>query len=159
MHTFATHSQLDVMELKFRCDCPITSAIDILGDKWMLVIIKQMLVQGKETFKDFMECDEGIATNILTAKLKQLEAAGLVVKSKLPTNKKSVYYHLTDKGLSLAPVIVELALWSDSQVRPYHPMMQNIEALEMMRSDKEAFIKGMIERYQEKMGTTEISDR
>jgi DNA-binding HxlR family transcriptional regulator len=138
------------MEFKFRCDCPITSAIDILGDKWMLVIIKQMLVQGKETFKDFMACDEGIATNILTAKLKQLEAAGLVVKSKLPTNKKSVYYHLTDKGLSLAPVIVELALWSDSQVRPYHPMMQNIEALEMMISDKEAFIKGMIERYQKK---------
>lgn len=150
MHTFATHSQLAAMEFKFRCDCPITSAIDILGDKWMLVIIKQMLVQGKETFKDFMACDEGIATNILTAKLKQLEAAGLVVKSKLPTNKKSVYYHLTDKGLSLAPVIVELALWSDSQVRPYHPMMQNIEALEMMISDKEAFIKGMIERYQKK---------
>ncbi|MDP4820567.1 MAG: helix-turn-helix transcriptional regulator [Saprospiraceae bacterium] len=146
------------MELKFRCDCPITSAIDILGDKWMLVIIKQMLVQGKETFKDFMACDEGIATNILTAKLKQLEAAGLVVKSKLPTNKKSVYYHLTDKGLSLAPVIVELVLWSDSQVRPYHPMMQNIEALEMMRSDKEAFIKGMIERYQKKIAATKISD-
>ena len=77
MHTFATHSQLAAMELKFRCDCPITSAIDILGDKWMLVIIKQMLVQGKKTFKDFMECDEGIATNILTVKLKQLEAAGL----------------------------------------------------------------------------------
>lgn len=146
------------MEFKFRCDCPITSAIDILGDKWMLVIIKQMLVQGKETFKDFMACDEGIATNILTAKLKQLEAAGLVVKSKLPTNKKSVYYHLTDKGLSLAPVIVELALWSDSQVRPYHPMMQNIEALEMMISDKEAFIKGMIERYQKKIAATKISD-
>lgn len=156
MHTFATHSQLAAMEFKFRCDCPITSAIDILGDKWMLVIIKQMLVQGKETFKDFMACDEGIATNILTAKLKQLEAAGLVVKSKLPTNKKSVYYHLTDKGLSLAPVIVELALWSDSQVRPYHPMMQNIEALEMMISDKEAFIKGMIERYQKKIAATKI---
>ena len=60
------------MEAKFRCVCPITSAIDILGDKWMLVIVKQMLTEDKKTFKDFTESDEAIATNILTSKLKCL---------------------------------------------------------------------------------------
>ena len=61
------------MEYKFRCDCPFTSPIDILGDKWILVIVKQMLLEGKETFKDFTESDEAIATNILSTKLKLLE--------------------------------------------------------------------------------------
>ena len=58
------------MDNKFRCNCPFTSALDILGDKWMLVIVKQMLIEGKETFKDFTESEEAIATNILSTKLK-----------------------------------------------------------------------------------------
>jgi DNA-binding HxlR family transcriptional regulator len=60
------------MPKDFRCNCPFTSALDVLGDKWMLVIVKQMLIEGKETFKDFTESDEAIATNILSAKLKLL---------------------------------------------------------------------------------------
>jgi DNA-binding HxlR family transcriptional regulator len=54
------------MDKDFRCNCPFTSALDVLGDKWMLVIVKQMLIEGKETFKDFTESDEAIATNILS---------------------------------------------------------------------------------------------
>jgi len=61
------------MDYKFRCKCPITSAIDILGDKWILVIIKQMLIEDSMTFKDFIESDEAIAKNILSSKLKCLE--------------------------------------------------------------------------------------
>ena len=71
----------------FRCACPITSALDLLGDKWMLVLIKQMLFEDKETFKDFMESPESIATNILSSKLKQLESVGIVTKTKRPNNK------------------------------------------------------------------------
>jgi DNA-binding HxlR family transcriptional regulator len=95
------------METKYRCNCPFTSALDVLGDKWMLVIIKQMLIENKETFKDFTESDEAIATNILSSKLKQLEEFGLITKSNLPNNKKSVYYHLTAKALDLTPIILE----------------------------------------------------
>ncbi|MEM9023665.1 MAG: winged helix-turn-helix transcriptional regulator, partial [Bacteroidota bacterium] len=69
------------MSLKFRCDCPFTSALDVLGDKWMLVIVKQMLVDNKETFKEFTESAEAVATNILAAKLKLLEDLGLVLKT------------------------------------------------------------------------------
>ena len=141
------------MDIKYRTDCPITSALDLLGDKWMLVIVKQMLFEGKQTFKDFTESDEAIATNILTTKLKQLGALGLITKSQLPTNRKSVYYHLTEKGLTLIPIIVELALWSDTFIRPDHKNMQSGEGLKMMKANKDAFITYLKESYKGKVAT------
>ena len=113
------------MNFEFRCDCPITSALDILGDKWNLVIIKQMLLEGKETFKDFTESDEAIATNILSSRLKLLEELHMISKERLPHNKKTNIYRLTDKALGLVPLLVELSLWSDQEVRPLNPDMQD----------------------------------
>lgn len=147
------------MDYKFRCDCPFTSAIDILGDKWMLVIVKQMLVEGKETFKDFIESEEAIATNILTIKLKLLEELGLVSKSKLPHNKKTNLYHLTPKGLGLTPILVELALWSDSNLREVHPTLQKGQGIDLLRQDKEAFTKTLINSYQQKLDTTNAPNK
>lgn len=138
------------MKGNFRCTCPITSALDILGDKWTLVIIKQMLIEDMETFKDFAESEEAIATNILSARLKMLEEYGLITKGKLPNNKKTNIYRLTEKGLSLAPIIVELALWSDEYVRPHHPEMRKESALELMKTDKEGAIKYIHEAYSTK---------
>ena len=97
----------------FRCNCPVTSALDLLGDKWSLVIIKQMLLQECRTFKDFSESTEAIAPNILSARLKKLEKFKFIEKRKIPQNKKINIYLLMQKGLSLTPIIVELALWSD----------------------------------------------
>ena len=144
------------MKPKFRCDCPITSALDILGDKWILVIVKQMLLEGKQTFKEFTESNEAIASNILSTKLKLMEEVHLISKSKLPNNKKTNLYHLTDKGLSLAPVIVELALWSDENLRALNPSMQKGEELELMRSNREAFIKTLKQNYKEKFTNADI---
>lgn len=138
---------------EFRCDCPITSALDILGDKWMLVIVKQMLMEGKEIFKDFIESDESIATNILSVKLKLLEEAGIITKNKLPNNKKTNLYLLTEKGLALTPIIVELANWSDNHLRDVHPTIENGEAMELLRSDKRAFAKALEENYRGKLTT------
>jgi len=138
------------MDYKFRCDCPFTSAIDILGDKWMLVIVKQMLVEGKETFKDFVESEEAIATNILTIKLKLLEELGLISKSKLPNNKKTNLYRLTSKGLELTPILVELAKWSDNNLREVHPTLQAGPGLDLLRRDKDAFTNSLIDGYQQK---------
>lgn len=132
------------MDTKFRCDCPITSALDIVGDKWILVIIKQMLIQGKQTFKDFTESDEAIATNILATKLKSLEQFGLIVRKDHPTNKKTKLYHLTEKGAALAPVIVELALWSDKYVREMNPEMAQNDLLVAMKKDKMAVVEGLM---------------
>jgi DNA-binding HxlR family transcriptional regulator len=142
------------MAKHFRCNCPVTSALDILGDRWILVIVKQMLIEHLETFKDFTASDEAITSNILTNKLKLLQEYNLVEKTQLPTNKKSVYYHLTNKGLALAPIIVELSLWSDSYMRKHNPHMQNPKALKLMKADKEEFAKTLINNYKEKRAAT-----
>ena len=105
------------MNNNFRCNCPITSALDIVGDKWTLVIIKQMLLEGKKTFKDFSESDEAIASNILSSRLKMLEEFKIITREKLPHNKKTNIYVLTEKGLGLTPTIIELTLWSDLNIR------------------------------------------
>jgi len=106
-----------------------------------------MLLQDKKTFKDFIESDEAIATNILSIKLKQLEEFGFIKKSQLPTNKKSIWYHLTEKGLSLTPLIVELALWSDLHLRDLHANMAQSEELHYMREEKQQCIQKIQDRY------------
>lgn len=142
------------MKHKFRCDCPFTSALDILGDKWILVIIKQMLIEGKETFKDFTESEEAIATNILATRLKILEELGIIIKTKRPDNQKTNLYLLTDKGLALTPILVELAIWSDNYLRDIHPTIANGEAMEVLRNDKAAFARALEEKYRKKLATT-----
>lgn len=142
------------METKFRCTCPISSALDVLGDKWMLVIAKQMLIEKKQTFKEFTESDEGIASNILTIKLKQLEEFGIIIKTKLPNNKKSNVYLLTEKGLALTPLIVELAVWGDSHLRDLNPTIVNNDDIKLLRTDKAEFIRIIEQQYREKLAAT-----
>ena len=142
------------MKHKFRCDCPFTSALDILGDKWMLVIVKQMLVDDKETFKDFIESDEAIATNILSTKLKLLEELGIIIKTKRPNNKKTNLYLLTDMGLALTPILVELASWSDGYLRDIHPTIVDGDEMELLRHDKAAFARVLEQKYRDKLATT-----
>lgn len=142
------------MKYEFRCNCPFTSALDVIGDKWMLVIVKQMLIEGKETFKDFTESEEAIATNILSAKLKLLEEVGIIIKTKRPDNKKTNLYLLTDMGLALTPILVELATWSDGHLRDIHPTIVNGEAMEFLRNDKAAFARVFVEKYREKLAAT-----
>ena len=138
------------MDYKFRSECPITSALDILGDKWILVLIKLMLIQDKKTFKDFTESDEAIATNILSSKLKYMEELGIITKTQIPDNKKTNLYLLTEKGLALTPIIVELSIWSDENLREHNKIMKESPEIEIMKSDKAAFIKRKQENYRAK---------
>jgi len=135
------------MKNTFRCNCPITSALDIVGDKWTLVIIKQMLFEGKKTFKDFSESDEAIASNILSSRLKMLEEYKIITKEKLPHNKKTNIYILTQKGLDLAPTIVELTLWSEGNIREFHPNLYSDDRIEMVTNSKDGFINLLLENY------------
>jgi len=139
------------MRQDFRCDCPFTSALDVLGDKWILVIVKQMLIEGNETFKDFTESDEAIATNILSDRLKLLEELGIIIKTKRPENKKSNLYLLTEKGLALTPILTELATWSDSYLRDIHPAIADGEKMEFLRNDKAAFARALVKNYRKKL--------
>ena len=131
----------------FRCECPITSALDVLGDKWTLVIIKLMLLEQKKTFKEFSESVESIAPSILSSRLKTLEKNGFTLKVNLPNNKKTNYYILTEKGLSLAPVLIELALWSHHNIRA-----SDYQELINMK-DKDKLQRSIVRKYKSKTVT------
>lgn len=137
------------MKNDFRCKCPITSALDIIGDKWSLVVIKQMLFESKSTFKDFVDSTESIATNILSTRLKMLENYGIIDKVKLPTNQKTNIYTLTEKGLALIPVLMELTLWSKYNIQEFNPDLNLDKDLEKVEKNKEEAYKLIINNYNE----------
>ena len=91
--------------------CPIDYALDLFGDRWTLLVIRDLLFVGKRHFKELMESPERIASNILTARLKKLEERGLIERRPDPDNRKQVIYTLTDKGRDLIPVLVEMVRW------------------------------------------------
>jgi DNA-binding HxlR family transcriptional regulator len=135
---------VSILDTSFRCNCSVTSALDIVGDKWTLVIIKLMLLEQKKTFKEFSESDESIAPSILSNRLKTLLKIGFIVKQKLPENQKTNHYFLTEKGLSLTPVIIELALWSHHNIKPVDNQdLANVK-------DKNELHLAIIERYKSK---------
>jgi DNA-binding HxlR family transcriptional regulator len=94
-----------------RSHCPIAFSLDILGDRWTLVVLRDLVIKGKRLFRELLEAEEGIATNILTDRLRRLEAWGIVTRRPDPENARQVIYEPTPKGLDLIPVLVELARW------------------------------------------------
>lgn len=122
------------MKMKFRSSCMIASALDLIGDKWSIVIVRDMLLHKKKTFKEFFASDENIASNLLSSRLKYLESVGIISKSKLPHNKKENIYLLTAKGIDLAPIIIELVLWSDKYVRAFNLGMNTYKTSNMKKT-------------------------
>ena len=94
-----------------RSGCPISSSLDLLGDKWSLLIVRDMVFVRKRYFKEFLSSDEGIATNILADRLNRLEAIGIISKEPDPESGRQKLYSLTEKGVALIPVLVELVCW------------------------------------------------
>jgi DNA-binding HxlR family transcriptional regulator len=107
----------------FRSNCPLCSALDIMGDKWTLLIVRDMIVFHKSTFMEFERSDEKIAVSILAKRLKWLQQEGIITKQKMPENKKTNIYLLTEKGLAFTPVIMELVAWSEFNLREIHSEM------------------------------------
>ena len=95
-----------------RSNCPIACALDVIGDKWTLVVLRDVIIVRKRYFQEFLEGNEGIATNILASRLKLLEAAGLVTRRADPGQARRVIYAPTAKALDLLPVLIELMRWS-----------------------------------------------
>lgn len=92
--------------------CAVAFGVNIFGDRWTLLILRDLILHGKRTFSAFRDSGEGIATNILTVRLKRLETEGIVIRSRDPENGKSYIYTLTEKGFGLTPVIFEILRWS-----------------------------------------------
>ena len=91
--------------------CPINYAMDMFGDRWSLLLIRDMLVRGKRRYSEFLHSEEGISTNILASRLKQMQERGLLDKFPDPNDRKASIYLLTEKGLALAPVLLEVIRW------------------------------------------------
>ncbi len=130
---------------KFRSSCLIASGLDLIGDKWSLLIVRDMLMFQKKTFKELVASDEGVATNLLSARLKLLESLEVISKRKLPKNKKENIYLLTEKGIDLAPLILEIVIWSDKYVRVYNHEMNSYES----KSNKLLEIEQIQNKYRE----------
>jgi len=131
------------MNNKFRSGCPIASALDIVGDKWSLLIIRDMLIKHKKTFKEISDSDERIAPSILSARLKLLESYKLITKRKFPENKKENIYLLTDKGIDFAPIIIEFSLWGDTNLREFN----EIDIIDGLKADKSMIIDTVQNNY------------
>lgn len=94
-----------------RSDCPINFSLELFGDRWSLLIVRDMVYFGKKTYGAFLESDEKIATNILASRLEKLEQSGILIKQTDPLDKRKEIYSLTEKGLDLIPILLELANW------------------------------------------------
>jgi DNA-binding HxlR family transcriptional regulator len=117
--------------MKARSDCSICYALDIFGDKWTLLILRDMIFEGKSSFSEFKSSEEKIASNILTDRLKTLDAEGFLIKTASAANKAKFLYSLTDKAIDLLPVFVELFAWGDkynSIKQPSNPVYKKLVA-------------------------------
>ncbi|HJT50629.1 MAG TPA: helix-turn-helix domain-containing protein [Nitrosospira sp.] len=94
-----------------RSSCPVSCALDILGDKWTLLVIRDIMIKRKQYFRDFLASPERIASNILSDRLRKLEECNIVLRQRDPVNARRVVYSLTEKGLDLSPAIQELLRW------------------------------------------------
>ena len=125
-------------KIEYRSDCPISITLDIFGDKWSLLIIRDMVFRGMNTYGDFLNGGEKIATNILADRLMMLEASGIIAKQKHPESKAKILYTLTPKGIGLVPILVEIIAWSEKH-HEVHPLA--IKFAKQLRKDKEAVVK------------------
>ena len=127
---------------KRRSECPLNASVEMLGDRWSLLIIRDMMLRGFRTYKEFMECYEGIATNILADRLRKLVAYGIITAEPHPSDGRKLIYSLTAKGMDLAPVLTEMVLWAAA-----HEDTGNQPLVRLMRADKEKFLAGVRERW------------
>lgn len=141
------------MENIFRSSCPLASVLDIIGDKWSLLIIRDMIGEHKKTFKEISTSNEAIAPSVLSAKLKLLESFDLISKRKLPGNKKENIYLLTEKGIALTSLVIEAILWGDNHIRTFNPQMDSISN-RGFDIDKDILIKTLHKNYQKMVSET-----
>ncbi|MEM6766840.1 MAG: helix-turn-helix domain-containing protein [Bacteroidota bacterium] len=94
-----------------RSDCPVSFSLDILGDKWTMLILRDLALNSKHFYKDFLEAGEGMATNVLSDRLKMLESYEIIKSKPYEKRKTMKYYSLTEKGIELIPVLIELWVW------------------------------------------------
>jgi len=125
-----------------RSGCPLNASVEMLGDRWSLLIIRDMMLRGARTYKEFLESYEGIATNILADRLRKLVAHGIITTGADPADGRKLSYSLTAKGIDLAPVLTEMVLWAAA-----HEDTGNQALVQLMRADKKKFLADVRQRW------------
>lgn len=125
-----------------RSGCPLNASVEMLGDRWSLLIIRDMTLLGYRSFKQFLNSHERIATNILANRLRRLESYGIITSSPDPSDGRKLIYSLTKKGQDLAPVLTEMVLWAAA-----HEETGNQALVRLMRKDKAKFLAEIRKRW------------
>lgn len=128
---------------EYRSGCPLNIALELFGDRWSLLIIRDALFKGVDSFNGFLASPEKIATNILSDRLAKLEVAGILTKQADPEDARRGRYRLTEKGMALAPALVEVILWSDAHENTAAPP----ELIASMKANRRRFIAGLRKRF------------
>ncbi|GAB3791236.1 hypothetical protein GCM10028818_62070 [Spirosoma horti] len=132
--------------IKPRSGCPLSYTLDFFGDKWSLLIVRDMALNNKSTYGEFLSSEEKIATNILADRLSMLETNGFVTKQVAADKKSKFVYRLTEKGISLVPIILEIGLWGST----YNPPGLNPNLHQALKQDKEGTIRTIQETLRSK---------
>ena len=122
-----------------RSDCPFNASLEVFGDRWSLLIVRDLLFDRRSSYKEFLESDERIATNILADRLQRLEGKGIIVKTRDTDDARKLVYRLTTKGLDLAPVLVEMIMWGSRHERTKSPPA----VVKAVKSSREKFISAL----------------
>lgn len=131
---------------KHRSGCPVSISLEVFGDRWSLLIIRDLMVRGYRTFKEFEHSGEGIATNILAHRLKKLRAAGIIETEYDLTDRRKLKYRLTPKGIALAPVLLEILIWGARHEQTGAPCRMIVH----MEANREAVLAEVRRRWQER---------
>lgn len=127
-----------------RSGCPVSVALDVLGDRWSLLIVRDLMVRGFRTFREFETSGEGIATNILADRLQRLERRGVISTSRDSADGRKLIYRLTGKGIGLAPVLLELLVWGAR----YEETDTSCGTIERMAEHREKLLEEVQRRWQ-----------
>ena len=127
-----------------RSGCPLNASVEMLGDRWSLLIVRDMMLRGSCTYSEFLNCYEGIATNILADRLQKLVAYEIISVESDPLDGRRQKYFLTRKGIDLAPVLTEMVLWAAA-----HEKTDNQQLVRQMRDNREKFLAGVRQRWAE----------
>lgn len=134
------------LEAGRRSGCPVSVSLERFGDRWSLLLIRDMMVRGYTTFKQFQDSGEGIASNILADRLERLQAAKIVETEPDNTDRRRVIYRLTEKGIALAPVMLELLLWAAKWEQTGAPC----EVMAQMGANREAVLNEVRRRWSDR---------
>jgi DNA-binding HxlR family transcriptional regulator len=118
--------------------------VEILGDRWSLLIVRDMMLRGFHSYKEFLDSYEGIATNILADRLRKLETFGIIETKKDSADGRKIIYSLTPKGMDLAPVLTEMVLWAAA-----HEDTENQALVRQIQADKQKFLASIRQRWEQ----------